>query len=291
MSSAEAPVMGIRRSEAGQSNNSPSASPSSANRGSLPNQLAAFYQNLHRVRMELDIEKITRSTLATLKVLLFFDACYFIASIVLVCVGFSTNAGQQHKLAIAGGILGLFSIITFSCNSLAVHGLRTWKRFLLMPWLILWLVILGCLVFNLVTSVFVRQHTPMPGFKQALELILCFCVFSVWCNMRKQVALMVHSREELQSAFNVENMSRDLFTTLSANQSQAAQSRVDPNKDLPPKYEDCTDAPPAYDGTTMVSSAASALPSYSACATEPQESATAVGGGPAVLTVGIPQAK
>ena len=35
-------------------------------------------------------------------------------------------------------------------------------------------------------------------FFQALELILCFCVFSVWCNMRKQVALMAHSREELQ---------------------------------------------------------------------------------------------
>lgn len=318
MPSAEAPSRGSRRSEAdrsrngsGQCNNSPRGSQSSGTRGTLPSQLAAFYQNMHRVRMELDIEKITRSTLATLKVLLFFDACYFVASIVLVCVGFSTNTGQKNSLAIAGGILGLFSIITFSCNSLAVHGLRTWKRILLMPWLLLWLVILGCLVFNLVTSVFFRipNTMPAPGFKQALELILCFCVFSVWCNMRKQVALMAHSREELQSAFNVENMSRDLFTTLSANQSQASQSRVDPNKDLPPKYEDCTDAPPAYDDSTMEPgfSAASALPSYSTAAGTQQPRAAAeqteavialdessggaVGGGPAVLTVAIPQAK
>lgn len=267
----------------------------------LPSQLAAFYQNMHRVRMELDIDKITRSTLATLKVLIFFDACYFIAGIVLVCVGFSTNAGQKNSLAIAGGILGLFSIITFSCNSLAVHGLRTWKRILLMPWLMLWLVILGCLVFNLVTSVFFRpiQHT-MPGFKQALELILCFCVFSVWCNMRKQVALMAHSREELQSAFNVENMAREIFTTTAAMQS--AQNRVDPNKDLPPKYEDCTDAPPAYDVDTMVpiGAAASALPSYSTVVVGASESSatsvavannTACANEPAVLTVTIPQAK
>jgi len=120
---------------------------------------------------------------------------------------------------------------------------------------------------------------------------------------------MAHSREELQSAFNVENMSRDLFTTLSANQSQASQSRVDPNKDLPPKYEDCTDAPPAYDDSTMEPgfSAASALPSYSTAAGTQQPRAAAeqteavialdessggaVGGGPAVLTVAIPQAK
>lgn len=243
--------------------------PSNSRSNSLPTQLQAFYQNLHRVRMELDIEKISRHTMATLKLLIFFDVCYFIASIVLVCVGFSTNTQQRDSLTIAGGVLGLFSIITFSCNSLAVHGLRTWKRLLLVPWLIFWLIILGSLVFQLITSVFIRsgQHN-MPGFQQALELILCFCVFSVWCNMRKQVALMAHSREELQSAFNVDNITiaRDLF----ASTTTSGQSRVDPAKDLPPKYEDCTDAPPAYNVETMVvagnenssSSEENALPSY-----------------------------
>jgi len=252
---------------------------SNSRSNSIPTQLQAFYQNLHRVRMELDIEKITRHTMATLKLLIFFDVCYFIASIVLVCVGFSTNTQQRDSLTIAGGVLGLFSIITFSCNSLAVHGLRTWKRLLLVPWLIFWLVILGSLVFQLITSVFFRSgHHNMPGFQQALELILCFCVFSVWCNMRKQVALMAHSREELQSAFNVDNITiaRDLF----ASTTTSGQSRVDPAKDLPPKYEDCTDAPPpAYNVETMVVAMAgnengssssgeeNALPSYASLTT------------------------
>jgi hypothetical protein len=297
------PEGGVGQSRNGgvQINNSPRTSESSGGRmNTLPSQLAAFYQNMHRVRMELDIDKITTYTLATLKVLIFFDACNFIAGLCillyLVCVGFSTNAGQKNSLAIAGGILGLFSIITFSCNRLAVHGLRTWKRILLMPWLMFWLVILGCLVFDLVTSVFFRQCIG----KQALELILCFCVFSVWCIMWGQVALMAHSREEFQSAFKVENMERGIFTTTSAMQS--AQNRVDPNKDLPPKYEDCTDAPPAYDVDTMVpiGAAASVLPSYSTIVVGASESTakavavannTACANEPAVLTVTIPQAK
>eukprot|EP00088_Acartia_fossae_P041854 TRINITY_DN4381_c0_g2_i1.p1 TRINITY_DN4381_c0_g2~~TRINITY_DN4381_c0_g2_i1.p1 ORF type:complete len:348 (-),score=79.15 TRINITY_DN4381_c0_g2_i1:1634-2623(-) len=229
------------------------------NTRTIPTSLMSLYQNIHRVRVELDIEKITRSTLATLKVLIFFDACYFIASVVLICVGLSTNTSQKHSMAIAGGIIGFIAMLTFTCNSLAVHGLRTWKRFFLVPWLVLWLIILAILVFQLVGSIFIVQPRgiPMPGFRQALELIFCFCVFSVWCNMRKQFAIMAHTREELQNAFDVERMARDLFG--GRNTSSSTGPAVDPSKDLPPKYEDCaTDVdlpPPAYDVNTMVPSA------------------------------------
>ena len=111
-------------------------------------------------------------------------------------------------------------------------------------------------------------------------------------------------------------IARDLF----ASTTTSGQSRVDPAKDMPPKYEDCTDAPPAYNVETMQvvagnsssSSADAALPSYASVtavltdsgvatttAAAPRNNATATetavvmasNDEPAVLTVTIPKDK
>jgi len=256
----------------------------------MSSTLASFYQNLHRVRMEMDIVRLTRSTLATLKVLIFFDACYMVAGIVLLSVGLFNEhkdrvEPRQDAMKIAGGIIGAIALFTFACNSLAVHGLRTWRRGFLVPWLVLWLFILAVLIFNLCSSIFfLYPGNTMPGFRQALELIFCFCVFSVWCNMRKQFALMAHPRDALPTTFDIENFPRTLFGGVVSSSSSSA---VDPNKDMPPKYEDCTDAPPAYNFETMATSDTTTPATNSTTAAdEPTATST-----PAVLTVNVNETK
>jgi len=282
--------MTVREGSGGAANRRQNGSSSSGS--GMSSTLASFYQNLHRVRMEMDIVRLTRSTLATLKVLIFFDACYMVAGIVLLSVGLfneqknKDEQPRQDAMKIAGGIIGAIALFTFACNSLAVHGLRTWRRGFLVPWLVLWLCILGVLIFNLCSSIFfLYPGNTMPGFRQALELIFCFCVFSVWCNMRKQFALMAHPRDSLPTSFDIENFPRSLFGGVVASSSSA----VDPNKDLPPKYEDCTDAPPAYNYETMAAS------DTTANNTTPPAFAEAVAAtsnnSPAVLTVNVNETK
>ena len=48
--------------------------------------------------------------------------------------------GNRDQIVIFGGMFGVFASVSALVNSLASHGVRTWRRNFLLPWLAFYLV-------------------------------------------------------------------------------------------------------------------------------------------------------
>merc|ERR1712066_460104 len=92
---------------------------------------------LWSLRTSQEAARLLRTSLSLLRCFLFFDICYLIGGITLISMALSNQVNdQENRMVFAGGLLTLFGSLSAMCNSLASHGLRTWRRAFLLPWLL-----------------------------------------------------------------------------------------------------------------------------------------------------------
>jgi len=198
-------------------------------------------RTLLSLRTNQETTKILQTTCSLLRCFLFFDICYLIAGLTLVTLALTNQIADKDRMILVGGFFSLFASISAMCNSLANHGVRTWRRCFLMPWLIFWLVVLAFLSLNFANSLYLMQ------FHIEWRLIFLFfatyAVFSCWRHMQKQYLAMSLPRPE-QVVVDIESVVREYLRPSTA---------VTPPGDLPPKYEEVGDElpPPMYDEKTM----------------------------------------
>merc|ERR1712001_642566 len=190
---------------------------------------------LWSLRTSQEAARLLRTSLSLLRCFLFFDICYLIGGITLISMALSNQVkDQDNRMVFCGGLLTLFGSLSAMYNSLASHGLRTWRRAFLLPWLLFFLLVLLFL------------------------FLATYCLFSCWRHIHKQYLVMAFPRPE-QVVVDVESVVRDYLRPATAHS---------PPGDLPPKYEEVQAAaaqvseeeapPPQYDESmTMGSNLAS----------------------------------
>merc|ERR550525_2062505 len=137
-----------------------------------------------------------------------------------------------------GGLFGVFASVSALVNSLASHGVRTWRRNFLLPWLAFYLVILGIMIMHVAQSLYFSNLM----WRQLFLVLATLTLFSCWKHMHKQYHFMAMPRPSQQIIVDVESMVRDYLRPATAHSDPA---------DLPPKYEDCEELPPQYSEATM----------------------------------------
>merc|ERR1712215_431382 len=195
---------------------------------------------LWSLRTNQEAARLLRTSLSLLRCFLFFDICYLIGGITLISMALSNQMeDRDNRMVLAGGLLTLFGSLSAMCNSLASHGVRTWRRGFLLPWLLFFLLVLAFLFLFLAP----------------------YCLFSCWRHIHKQYLMMAFPRPE-QVIVDVESVVRDYLRPATA---------VSPPGDLPPKYEEVQaasvntqatsnnqdegeEAPPQYDESMAVAS-------------------------------------
>jgi len=203
---------------------------------------------LTNIRTVTEANKIIRVSSSMIRCMMFCDLCLFITGISLLTVGLTNSYYDQEKMIALGGIFGVAASISVTCNSLATHGLKSWKRGFLVPWLLFYLVVLSVMVLGLARS-FYYEHLNL---RQVFLFLICLSLFSCWRHLQKQFLLMAYPKPELIVA-DVEAVVRELIVQHQDAEDTAA-TQYAAAKDLPPKYEEVEDSPPQYDPSTMVPS-------------------------------------
>merc|ERR1712107_769291 len=196
---------------------------------------------LWSLRTSQEAARLLRTSLSLLRCFLFFDICYLIGGITLISMALSNQVNdQENRMVFAGGLLTLFGSLSAMCNrlakvisknknlflsrfyifffSLASHGLRTWRRAFLLPWLLLFL---------LLAQVFYEHHLRLK-WEHLFLFLATYCLFSCWRHIHKQYLVMAFPRPE-QVVVDVESVVRDYLRPATAHS---------PPGDLPPKYEE-----------------------------------------------------
>merc|ERR1712141_360511 len=192
---------------------------------------------LWSLRTSQEAARLLRTSLSLLRCFLFFDICYLIGGITLISMALSNQVNdQENKMVFAGGLLTLFGSLSAMCNSLASHGLRTWRRSFLLPWLFFFLLVIGLLTMNMIRDLWCHHI-------QWRHVFLFFAnmfIFTCWRHMQKQFLVM-----SLPRPFPI---SGDVETVVR----EALQSLPVLPKDAPPRYEEVQteELPPGYDEAT-----------------------------------------
>merc|ERR1712180_332969 len=151
---------------------------------------------LWSLRTSQEAARLLRTSLSLLRCFLFFDICYLIGGITLISMALSNQVNdQENKMVFAGGLLTLFGSLSAMCNSLASHGLRTWRRAFLLPWL---------LFFLLPAQVFYEHHLRLK-WEHLFLFLATYCLFSCWRHIHKQYLVMAFPRPE-QVVVDVESV-------------------------------------------------------------------------------------
>merc|ERR1719308_555866 len=145
-----------------------------------------------------------------------------------------------------GGLFGVFASVSALVNSLASHGIRTWRRNFLLPWLAFFLVVLGMLIMHMAHSLYFEQ----TQWRHVFLFFANIAVFSCWRHVHKQYILMALPRPQHQTVVDVESVMREYLSPVTT---------MSNPKDLPPKYEEVEELPPQYDPATMDASQEPAL--------------------------------
>merc|ERR1711928_177558 len=199
---------------------------------------------LWSLRTSQEAARLLRTSLSLLRCFLFFDICHLIGGITLISMALSNQVNdQENRMVFAGGLLTLFGSLSAMCNSLASHGLRTWRRAFLLPWLL----------FFLLAQVFYEHHLRLK-WEHLFLFLATYCLFSCWRHIHKQYLVMAFPRPE-QVVVDVESVVRDYLRPATAHS---------PPGDLPPKYEEVQAAssqiaeeeapPPQYDESMTLAS-------------------------------------
>merc|ERR1719187_3032735 len=168
---------------------------------------------LWSLRTSQEAARLLRTSLSLLRCFLFFDICYLIGGITLISMALSNQVkDQDNRMVFAGGLLTLFGSLSAMCNSLASHGLRTWR--------------LAFLLLHL-AQVFYQYHLRLK-WEHLFLFLATYCLFSCWRHIHKQYLVMAFPRPE-QVVVDVESVVRDYLRPATAHS---------PPGDLPPKYEE-----------------------------------------------------
>jgi len=194
---------------------------------------------LWTIRTNQEAARVLRTTNSLLRCFLFFDICYLISGIALITMALTNQLDHRDRMIMFGGLFGVFASVSALVNSLASHGVRTWRRNFLLPWLAFFLVVLGMLIMHMAHSLYFEQ----TQWRHVFLFFANIAVFSCWRHMHKQYILMALPRpQEQQTIVDVESVVREYLSPVTTMSSP---------KDLPPKYEEVEELPPQYDATTM----------------------------------------
>lgn len=176
--------------------------------------------------------RVVRGTLSLLRCFFFFDLCWLLSGIglIILAVTNSIQTNQRSDFIVSGAAMGFFASISALVNSLASHGIRTWRRGFLVPWLAYFLIIFSLMVIYLANSVY-ENHFQ---WRHIFLFLGIFAIYSCWRHMYRQYRLMSRPRPE-QVVMDVESLVRVMRN------SSTGQAR---DSDLPPKYEELEDVPP-----------------------------------------------
>merc|ERR1712244_181844 len=117
------------------------------------------------------------TTNSLLRCFLFFDVCYLISGVALITMALTSEVDTgRDRLIMYGGIFGVFASVSALCNSLASHGLRTWRRVFLLPWLVFFLIVLGLLTVHLAHSVYFYR----AQWRHVFLFLANITVFTCW---------------------------------------------------------------------------------------------------------------
>jgi len=186
---------------------------------------------LGSLRSHQEEARLLRTTHRLLKCFLFFDVCYLISGVTLISLALTSQVeGGKFTMITYGGILGVFASISALCNSLAHHGLRSWKRLLLLPWLIFFLVVQVIITLHLSHNI----YFPRVQWRHLLLFLANIAVLTSW---RQMYSLFIMMKQQRPQERDVESVVRECLRPL------PQQLIV---KDSPPKYDELgqQDSPP-----------------------------------------------
>jgi len=186
---------------------------------------------LWSLRSHQEEARLLRTTYSLLRCFLFFDVCYLISGVTLISLALTSQVDSgRDTMIMYGGILGVFASTSALCNSLANHGLRSWKRLFLLPWLIFFLVVQVILTVHLAHNVYFHQ----AQWRHLFLFLANIAVFTCWRQMHRQFTMMKQSRPQ-SGIMDVEAVVREYLQP-------TPQNLNDP----PPKYEELgqQDSPP-----------------------------------------------
>merc|ERR1712020_512614 len=144
------------------------------------------------------------------------------------------NNAQSAQFLRLGVFVSLFAPLALSCDLLALRGLRTWRKALMLPWLVLYAILVALVMAVVLTGTF---HYGFH-WRYLLLGLCCLCFFSAWRQVRLQYSAMIFPRP---TCCTVEDLATDLRTR----EAEVPVSEPLPN-DLPPKYDDL-EQPPRYE--------------------------------------------
>jgi len=176
---------------------------------------------------------LLRTTHSLLRCFLFFDVCYLISGVTLIILALTSQVDSgRDTMIMYGGMLGVFASISVLCNSLANHGLRSWKRLFLLPWLIFFLVVQIILTVHLAHNMYFHR----AKWRHLFLLVANIAVFTCWRQMYRQFIMMKQQRPQ-SAMLDIEAAVREYL--------QPTPQNPVP-KDPPPKYEELgqQDTPP-----------------------------------------------
>jgi len=111
-----------------------------------------------------ETSRVVRTSWSIFRCLLFFDVIYLMSGVALMVMGLCNddwliddNFVKLQTMILSGASLGIFATVSAMCNSLACHGLRSWKRNFLLPWLSFYFLVLGFL------ATFLPCNLPCPN--------------------------------------------------------------------------------------------------------------------------------
>ena len=131
--------------------------------------------------------------------------------------------------------MGFFASTSALVNCLASHGVKTWKRGFILPWLGYYLTIFIFMVLFLANSVYRNRF----GWIHIFVVVGTILLYSCWRHMQRQFQLMVRPRPQ-QVVLDVESLMRGILATPARPPTTATSNPGD----LPPKYEELEDVPP-----------------------------------------------
>merc|ERR1711963_356899 len=162
---------------------------------------------LWTIRTNQETSRIYRTTHSILRFFLFFDICYLISGIALVTMALANQMEERNRMVVYGGLFGLFASVSAVCNFLASHGLKTWRRGFLLPWL----------------------------------FFATMFIFTSWRHMQKQFLVMSLPRPFPVSP-DVEAVVREALQPLPIQLAKDAPPRYEEveTEELPPGYDEAT---------------------------------------------------
>ena len=179
--------------------------------------------------------RILRGTLSVIRCFFFFDLCMLLTGIGMILLAVINNIEKKQNVIFLGGAMGFFASTSALVNCLASHGVKTWRRGFLLPWLTYYLTIFVFMVIFIANSVYKSRFS----WTQLFLFVGTILLYSCWRHMHTQFQLMVRPRPQ-PVVVDVESLMRGILQSPTRTTTTATS---DP-KDLPPKYEELEEVPP-----------------------------------------------